>query len=209
MVERFTIKNVRQFEDFLKIQITRFAALSSISNTEREMRDMGYSLSKNTLMKYLGYARDVFLLFDVCKYDFKVTRQLRHPRKLYAVDHGLVDAVRFSFSEDRGRILENMAFMELRRRNHDIYYHADKTECDFVIQSGRTVTQCIQVCWSLGNDETGRREIKSLLAALHAYKLAKGIILTHDEHAKIEQEGKTIQVWPLWYFSLGRTKDFP
>jgi uncharacterized protein len=207
MVERFAIKNIRQFEDFLKIQITRFSALSSISNTEKEMREMGYSLSKNTLMNYLGYARDVFLLFDVCKYDFKVTRQLRHPRKLYAVDHGLVDAVRFSFSEDRGRILENIAFMELRRRNHDLYYHAGKTECDFVIRSGRTITQCIQVCWTLGNGEAGRREIKSLLAALHEYKLDEGIILTNDEHATIEQEGKTIRVWPFWYFSLGRKID--
>jgi predicted AAA+ superfamily ATPase len=202
MVERFKINNVRQFEDFLKIQITRFASLSSISNSEKEMADLGYSVSKNTLMIYLGYAKDIFLLFDVCKFDHKITRQLRHPRKLYAIDHGLLNAVRFSSSEDRGRILENIAFMELRRRYNEIYYHMDKTECDFVIMNGHAVSHCFQVCWSVEKKDTAEREIKGLLGALNAFKLEKGIILTNDEHADLERDGKKILIRPLWYFGL-------
>jgi predicted AAA+ superfamily ATPase len=204
MVERFRIKNVRQFEDFLKIQITRFASLSSISNSEKEMNALGYSLSKNTLMTYLGYARDVFLLFDVCKFDHKVTRQLRSPRKLYAIDHGLLNAVRFSSSEDRGRVLENIAFMELRRRNEDIYYHAEKTECDFVIMSGRRVSRCLQVCWSVEKKDVFEREIRGLLDAMRAYSLNEGMILTSDEHADLTREGKKISIRPLWHFALGK-----
>jgi predicted AAA+ superfamily ATPase len=207
MVERFTIKNVRQFEDFLKVQITRFASLSSISNSEKEMKELGYSVSKNTLVNYLGYARDVFLLFDVCKFDYKVTRQLRAPRKLYAVDHGLLNAVRFSSSEDRGRILENIAFMELRRRYENIYYHMNQTECDFVIMSGRAVSHCFQVCWTVENRGTLEREVKGLLGALNTYKLDQGIILTNDEHADLEREGKKICIRPLWHFALNAAKN--
>jgi predicted AAA+ superfamily ATPase len=134
-----------------------------------------------------------------------VTRQLRSPRKLYAIDHGLLNAVRFSHSEDRGRILENIAFMELRRRYDDIYYHVDKTECDFIIMTGRTVSHCFQVCWSIENQITAEREIKGLLEALDAYKLKQGFILTNDEHADLERDGKKIFIRPLWHFALNRS----
>jgi uncharacterized protein len=207
MVERFRIRNVRQFEDFLKIQLSRFASLSSISNSEKEMEAMGYRLSKNTLMTYLGYARDVFLLFDVCKFDYKVTRQLRAPRKLYAIDQGLLNAVRFSASEDKGRILENIAFLELRRRYQDIYYHSENAECDFVIMSGRRISHCFQVCWSLEHKDTLDREIKGLLETMKTYKLKQGMILTNDEQADVEREGKKIIVRPLWHFALGAGSD--
>ncbi len=203
MVERFKIRNVHQFEDFLKIQVSRFASLSSISNSEKEMETIGYRLSKNTLMTYLGYARDVFLLFDVCKFDHKVTRQLRAPRKLYAIDHGLLNAVRFSSSEDKGRILENIVFMELRRRFQDIYYHAENVECDFIIMSGRQISHCFQACWSIDNKDTLEREIKGLLEAVNAHKLKQGVILTNEDHADFEREGKKIIVRPFWHFALG------
>ncbi|MBN1962225.1 MAG: ATP-binding protein, partial [Deltaproteobacteria bacterium] len=202
IVERFSIKNVRQLEDFLKIQITRFASLSSISNSAKEMKDIGYSLSKNTLVNYLKYAEDIFLLFAVKKFDYKVTRQMRAPHKIYAVDHGLLNAVRFSSSEDRGRILENIAFMELRRRFENIYYHRGAAECDFVVMNKSKVIQCLQACWSIENKETIEREIHGLLEALHVYKLNQGIILTNHEYADLERDGKKIVIRPLWHFAL-------
>jgi predicted AAA+ superfamily ATPase len=207
MIERFRIKNIHQFEDFLKIQISRFASLTSISNAEREMKELGYSLSKNTLMSYLGYAKDVFLLFDVCKFDNKVSRQLRAPRKIYAVDHGLLNAVRFSATEDRGRILENLVFMELRRRHTDIYYNSEKSECDFIIMSGIKATQCIQACWSIENKDTKEREIRGLLEAMHTFRLEQGTILTNDEYATETLEGKKIDIMPFWYFALQSDKE--
>lgn len=202
MVERFTIKNVRQFEDFLKILITRFSSLTSVSSTEKEMTALGYHVSKNTLMTYLGYARDAFLLFDVCKYDHKVTRQIRAPRKLYAIDHGLINAVRFSSSEDRARLLENIVFIELRRRYSEIYYHSEKYECDFLVVTGIKVTECIQVCWSINQDKTRERELRGLTEAMDIYSLDHGTIITEDEHATFEHNGKKITVVPFWFWAL-------
>jgi predicted AAA+ superfamily ATPase len=202
IMERFTIKNVRQFEDFLKIIITRFSSLVSISNIENVMREFGYSMSKNTLQTYLGYAKDVFLLFDICKFDSKITNQLRAPRKIYAVDNGLLNAIRFSTSEDRGRILENVVFMELRRRYDTIFYHHDKTECDFVVMVNNKVVSCFQVCWSIENRETMDREIRGLVNALKTYNVDIGYILTDAESADLDVEGKKIIVRPFWFFAL-------
>lgn len=202
MVERFSIKNVRQFEDFLKIQITRFSSLSSISNSEKEMVELGYSLSKNTLVNYFGYAKDVFLFFDVAKYDNKVTRQLRAPKKIYVIDHGMLNAVRFSSSEDWGRILENIAFIELRRRFDTIYYHHSSSECDFVIMEENRIRHCFQVCWSTAQSDTLEREIRGLVDALKSYNLDTGTILTDDDYENLERDGKKIRVRPLWLFML-------
>lgn len=202
MVERFTINNVRQFDDFLKILVTRFSSLTSVTNAEKEMVSLGYHASKNTLMTYLGYARDVYLLLDVCKFDSKVTRQIRAPRKLYTIDHGLINAVRFSTTEDRGRILENIVFIELRRRFNDIYYHSDKNGCDFIVVNNRKVTHCFQVCWSINQEKTLARELKGLIEAMDTYNLDQGIILTENDHATYDHEGKKITILPFWYFAL-------
>jgi hypothetical protein len=96
--------------------------------------------------------------------------------------------------------------MELRRCYDDIYYHAEKTECDFILMRDHAVSHCFQVCWSVENRDTAEREIKGLLAALNAYRLEQGTILTNDEHADLERDGKKIFIRPLWYFALNAEK---
>lgn len=122
IIERFQVKNVRMFEDYLKLQISRFASLSSINNLEKELKSFGHSGSKATLLKYAGFAKETLLLFEVNLFSPKVRNQLLYPRKVYGIDQGLLNAIRFSTSEDRGRILENMVFLELKRRGLDVFY---------------------------------------------------------------------------------------
>jgi predicted AAA+ superfamily ATPase len=72
--------------------------------------------------------------------------------------------------------------------------------------SGRGVSNCFQVCWTVENKDTLEREIKGLLGALHAYKLDEGIILTKDEHADLQREGNKICIRPVWHFALNAQK---
>ena len=57
---------------------------------------------------------------------------------MYSIDTGFVNTMGFKFSEDKGRLLENLVFIELKRQNKEIYYHKNKVECDFVIKKGLT-----------------------------------------------------------------------
>lgn len=207
IIERHAVKNVRLLDDYLKIQLSRFACLSSISNLEKELAAMGYRLSKNTLTTYLGYAKDAFLLFEVSLFSPKVKNQLLYPRKVYGIDQGLLQAIRFSTSEDRGRYLENMVFLDLKRRGLDVYYWSGRTECDFVLVQGRKVTHAIQVCLSLGDDRTREREVKGLVEAMDAFGLDKGLILTEDETGELTHEGKRIFLKPFWFFALQDTAE--
>lgn len=203
MIERFRIKNVPLFEDFLKLQISRFAALSSVSNLEKELRSIGHEGSKKTLLSYLGYAREILLLFEVHLFSPKVRNQLLYPRKIYGVDQGLLNAIRFSTGEDKGRILENMVFLELKRRGLDLFYFSGKGECDFAVREGTRIKSAIQVCYRMDSPKTRDRELRGLLEAMDTLDADEGLILTDDEFGDIKAGGRKVAIRPFWIWAIG------
>lgn len=202
LLERYKIENIKLFEDYLAMLIEQTSSCFTISSTAKKLIEFGYSFSKNTLSNFLKYAQEIFLIFEVKKYSHKIKEQLRSPRKIYTIDHGLVQAVRFSFSENYGRMLENIAYISLRQKENEIYYHKGNRECDFLITSGGKVRQAIQVTKSMARPETRKREIEGLLEALVQHKLKEGTILTEDESETINVKNIAIKVFPLWYWLL-------
>ncbi len=201
LIERFKVKNFHMMEDFLRLMMDGFSSLMSLSKMEKKLKSIGHKASKSVLKSYLSSVNDIFLLFSVKKYAFKRTEQLRHPVKIYSIDTGLVSAVRFSFSDDFGRHMENCAFVELARRSKEVYYHSDKGECDFLVRAGSRITEAIQVTRGL-TESSREREVRGLLDAMKAHHLQEGLILTEDDAGKIEAEGLTITVKPLWLWLL-------
>ena len=98
-------------------------------------------------------------------YDYSVRRQQIAPKKIYAIDTGLVNAVGFAFSPNRGRLLENLVFLALRRQGRDIYYVLPKNgyKIDFYLPYAGLL---IQVAQNLHQQETREREIRALTAAM-------------------------------------------
>ncbi len=202
LIERYNIKSIRLLEDYLTLLIDQTASLASISSTAQKLREFGHTLSKNTLSNFSRYAQEIFLIFEVKKYSYRIREQLRAPKKIYAVDHGLVKAVRFSFSEDYGRMLENIAYIALRRKTDQIYYYKGKRECDFLLARDKKVVQAIQVSKGLSEAKTKKREIDGLEEALSEYRLKEGLILTEDDFETLKTAHAAIQVLPLWYWLL-------
>ena len=73
--------------------------------------------------------------------------------------------------------LENIVFIELKRRGYDVFYHADKKECDFVVREGMRIMKAYQVTIVMNDEKTRKREIEGLMEAMNAYGLAEGYIL--------------------------------
>jgi predicted AAA+ superfamily ATPase len=202
LVDRHGIRNSTLYDQFLKIALGRFGSLVSVSNLANSLPPTGPGCSKNTLVEYLDHAVDAFLLQLVPRFSTKVTEHIRHPRKLYAVDTGLLDAVRFSMSDDRGRVLENMVALELRRRNGDLFHFHDTVECDFVVMDRAKCQSAIQVCWDLSATRTMDRELTGLVIAMESFKLKEGLILTESIHEDLKVEGKAVRVRPFWLWAL-------
>lgn len=172
-------------------------------NSLRQLLNLG---SSNTVADYCHYLENSFLCFTVNRFSYSLKKQIYHPKKIYFIDQAIAATVGFRCSEDQGRMLENIVFLQLKRQAKEIYFHKEKKECDFVIRSGYQIAEAIQVTISLKNDKTKKREIDGLLEAMEMYNLEQGLIITEDEEEQlqIDNNGKTYQiaVMPCWKWLL-------
>ncbi len=204
IIERYSIRNIMLFENFLKLLVQSMASPISFGKMADFFKSIGVRVSKNTLIEYFKYAKDAFFAFDIPIFSYKIKDQIQYPRKLYLIDTGLKNALSFRHSEDRGRLAENIVFLELLRRNKEVYYWKDSSgyEVDFIIRENFSVKEAIQVCWNISEHKTYNREIRALLRALKEFNLRSGYIITEDLKEDKEIEGFTIKVRPLWYWLL-------
>jgi predicted AAA+ superfamily ATPase len=158
--------------------------------------------SNTTISDYCDYIEKSFICFFVNRYDDNLKAQQQAPRKVYFVDHILAKILGFRISEDYGRMLENIVFVELKRRGHDIFYYSGTKECDFIIRKGAYTQQVIQVSIELYDQSTKMREISGLIEAMDKFSLSQGLIITENEESNevVEQNGKKYQVIikPIW-----------
>jgi predicted AAA+ superfamily ATPase len=159
--------------------------------------------STNTAIEFVSYLEDSYLLLTVPRFSRSIKKQLVAPKKVYAIDTGLARANSISYSSDDGRVLENAVFLQLKRQHKDVLYYKDEQECDFVIKERGTIVDAMQVCLVL-SDENRQREIDGLVAALNAFRLDRGTIVTIDEVDELVVAGKTISVVPAWKWFLGQ-----
>jgi predicted AAA+ superfamily ATPase len=149
--------------------------------------------SVNTVKNYVEYLENSWLVFTINVYDFSVKRQQVAPKKVYAIDTGLAQAVGFSFSPNTGKLLENLVFLALRRRTREVYYYTSPAgfEVDFYLPETR---ELIQVSQNLAQPATREREVRALTDAMQGLGVSRGLILTDANAGPIEANGLTIEV---------------
>ncbi len=140
-------------------------------------------------------------MFLVPRFDYSLRKQIFYNKKIYCIDNGLAKYLGFRITPDNGKLLENLVFLELKKRRKEIYYYSDKKECDFVLRTTSKIDEAIQVCFEL-NKENREREINGLKEAMERFKLKEGLILTSDQEEKIIEKNKKIIIKPLWKWIL-------
>ena len=146
-------------------------------------------------MDFLNYLTDAYLIFLLPRYDTSLKVQARNPRKVYAIDQGLVNFSSVSGSPDRGRLLENTVYLQLRRLGYEIWYFKGKKECDFIFRDGKNAFSAIQVSWQVG-DQNEKREVEGLIEAIIQLNLTEGTIITFDQEDILVKDGKNNPVGP-------------
>lgn len=143
---------------FLLDNIGQFVSINKISNT---LNSNNRSNSVNTIENYTKYILNSFLMYRIPRYDIKGKELLKTNEKYYACDLGIR---RYVLGEvrDAGSILENIIFLELKRKNYEIYTgkNNDK-EVDFVVKNKDGI-KYIQVSLSVRDANTLKRELSSL-----------------------------------------------
>ena len=149
--------------------------------TYHSVKNVSTINSINTIKNYIEYLQESYLGFVVEPYSHKIKERISLPKKFYTIDIALSEAILGKSYQDHGKKIENIVFLELKRRDKEIYYiKAPNYEVDFLIREGRTLSELIQVSWSLDDEKTKNREVKALILAAKEYKIKKLLIINYN-----------------------------
>jgi len=190
---RHGIKNTSVLQQLAVWLISNTGKLIT-GNSLRKIFPIG---SSSSIMEYLSGFADAYLFFFVPKFSYSQKVQLVNPKKVYASDTGLVYANSVSFSDDKGRALENLVFLQLRRHFREICYFSGRKECDFVVFQKNKKPELIQVCVELGQDNLDR-ELEGITEAMEFFGVPKGVIITFDQTDTFVIGKKTIDAIPFY-----------
>ncbi|WP_440946512.1 ATP-binding protein [Methanosarcina sp. T3] len=158
LVERFSIRNTTLLKALTKYLITNIGNPFSVTSYYKAIKQ-DQEVSKGTLLEYLSNPEDISLVYFLPLFSYSLKAQAINPRKVYCIDNGLRNAISFTFSKDEGRLAENLVFLELMRRDKEIYYWKNWGEVDFVVKGKDNSLTAINVSYI---DRTEEREIRAL-----------------------------------------------
>lgn len=194
---RYGIKNT----DIL-FHITLFL----ISNIGKEVSINGIKNAFNvgstsSVSDYLHWLTETYLLFFLPKFSWSAKSIIRNPKKVYTIDSGFANNNSLSFTSDYGRLLENYVYLQLRKKNFNIYYFKEKKECDFIVFEHSECKYLIQVCANLHADNR-QREMDGLLEAMIFFGVKIGYILTMNQTDSMIIDDKTVKIMKAKEFSF-------
>ncbi|MCM1111165.1 MAG: ATP-binding protein [Clostridium sp.] len=159
----------------------------------------GTKIGKATVINYIGYASDAYLLLTVPNIADTLTDRMTNP-KYYFIDNGIISLLAMDI---RTSLLENLVALTLFRRygvKDAVYHYNHGIEVDFVIPDAETA---VQVCYTMNDSEgTFERETSALVKLKDRIKTRRNIIVTFEDEGVIEKDGLKIEVIPAWKFIL-------
>ena len=155
--------------DFLFDSVGSVVSPNNIADTLK--KSSAGKLSHNTVLKYLRYFTESYLIYPVKLYNIKGKRLLESNYKYYVVDLGLKNIIQTNSPyTDLGHKLENVVYFELLRRGGEVYAgRSQKGEVDFVVKKPSGVTEYYQVAYTVNDEKTLKRELSSLREIKDSY----------------------------------------
>jgi len=209
IVERFGIRNRYALELFLKSCISSNASLFSVHKVFNSLKSQGIKISKKTLYAFQKIVEDINFGFFLKKFEWSKKKVELSMPKFYLIDNAIYT---YFQREDLGKLLENVVFLELIKKgftpNEDFFYwrNAQGYEVDFVIKEGARIKSLIQVTYSSGKDEVGKREIEALIKASVELKCKDLLTITWDYEDELRLENREVKFLPLWKWLTGVTR---
>lgn len=207
LIERYDISHPKALTDLAHRLMENAASLYSVNSLAGYLKSLGHSAPKSAVSQYLEWFEDAFFLFTVRLFDPSLARSNANPKKIYCVDHAVIPSVSSGILVNSGHLLENLVFLSLRRRIPEIRYYRTKSgkEVDFIARAESGGWILVQVCESLADEQTRRREIDALAEAMVERSTQTGFIVTRSESEQIETSFGSIEVLPAWKFLLDQS----
>ena len=200
VIERHDTSSPTMIRRFLLLLVNRFASSVTINRCVELLRAQGLGTAKAHLSEVLDWFHDAYAVFPVKVLSESVQKQNTNPRKLYVIDNGLINAATTGRLHNEGRLLENLVFLTLRRRGHDVHYLRTRSgyEVDFHSESEGLV----QVAWTLADEGTRTREVRALEQAMEELSIKEATLVTSEESGTIALPSGVVHVRPAWEWVL-------
>lgn len=186
---RYSVRNTKTLVDIALFLLSNIGK----ETTYNRIKNIFQVGSANSVMDYLNWLEDAYLLYFLNRFSYSAKSMAVNPRKVYAIDNGLVLANTLSLQKDHGRLLENAVYIHLRNQGQKMFYFKEKHECDFVIFNREKCDLVMQVCFELNSDNQ-KRELNGLVEAMDYFKLDEGQIITMHQNDTLEVSGKKIEI---------------
>lgn len=196
VISRNDIRNENAIRVLVKKLAESVMQPSSLARIKNIIETTGAKVANNTLVSYLQYLTDAYLVFGISNFSDKLTEK-ETMKKRYFFDNGLLNS--FLFDPDT-KLLENIVALTLKQKyGDDLFFYNRNIEVDFFIPKEN---RAIQASYSIADSATKEREIKALLKLSEVYSLDKLEIVTWDEESTIQEKGNTIEIIPIWKWLL-------
>jgi len=161
IVKRNNIRDVELFQRFMLFLIQNVGQIFSAGRITDFLKNEGRKLSRETIYNYIEAAKNAYLIHGVPRYNIKGKDVLKTNEKYFVNDLGF-RSLYYNNEKDIGQALENIVYLELRRRGYEILVGKfEEKEVDFVIQKGSSKSY-IQVAYYLAEEATIEREFSVL-----------------------------------------------
>jgi predicted AAA+ superfamily ATPase len=202
IVARYKLKNYQVLNELSLFLLSNNATINAYNRLKNN-----FSTSFDTIRDYMEYLLNSYMILAINKFDYSLKKQIANPKKFYAIDTGFSNAVSFNISKKIGANLENIVFLELRRKTKEIYYYKTNKglEVDFLIRKN-DIIELIQVSVTLENEETYKRELRVFSEAKKELRgEIRSILISFDDSKTIHYNGCEIEVINILEFLLINT----
>ncbi len=196
LVTRYQVRNPYALQVLIRKLASSIKQPTSFNRLANIVSSSGKKISTDTVIDYLGYIQESFLVFSVENIAAKLVDKLSN-KKYYFSDNGILNLF---LIDPLTSLLENQVAIQLRRQyGEEFYFFHRGIEVDFYVPAEYLA---IQVCYSLLDIETRRREVSALLQLSKQIKVDQMVIITKDEEETINEAGFNIEVIPVWKWLL-------
>jgi len=193
LIVRFGIKNIKGFKNLVQYLFTNF---TRETNYHSLAKLLGFN-STTSVREYISFLSESYMVFEIYRYDFSLKRQYQSNKKMYVIDNGLRNAIAFRTGTDKGKMLENLVFIELKRRGIECWYYKTKNnlEVDFVWFMNEP--RLAQVCYDLTDPVTYQRETIAIETAMKELSVNSSFILSYNQKNEVKTPAGTIKIIPV------------
>ncbi len=187
-VSNNNIRDVKSFKELSFYLLKNSTSLYSYNSLAKAI-----NIHDKSVKEYIGYLEDSYLFSEIKQYSYSLKEQNNSKKKLYCADNGFLLLGEF-FSNDHGKLLENLVFNELKKNGYKVYFYHKNFECDFIAKKDNKLI-ALQVCYEL-DERNIKREVNGLLKL--PFKVDEKYIITYNQ----SKTSGDIKVLPIFEFGF-------